>query len=72
IPDFLRKHCPSLETPEDYGARSITSARARRTAKGAYFHNTNPLKRKHRKTTPHGCTSRKRSVPIVRRKEVAD
>ena len=27
---------------------------------------------KHRKTTPHGCTSRKRSVPIVRRKEVAD
>jgi hypothetical protein len=30
LPDFLRKHCGSLETPEDHGASSITSARRRK------------------------------------------
>ena len=40
-----------------HGARSITSARARRTAKGAYFHNTNPLNRKPGNPAPQGCTS---------------
>ena len=39
-----------------HGARSITSARARRTAKGAYFHNTNPLNRKPGNPAPQGCT----------------
>ena len=39
-----------------HGARSITSARARRTAKGGYFHNTNPLNRKPGNPAPQGCT----------------
>ena len=39
-----------------HGARSITSARARRTAKGAYFHNTNQLNRKPGNPAPQGCT----------------
>ena len=30
LPNFLRKHCPSLEKPEDHGASSITSARRRK------------------------------------------
>ena len=39
-----------------HGAHSIMSARARRTAKGAYFHNTNPLNRKPGNPAPQGCT----------------
>ena len=60
LPDFLRKHCGSLETPEDHGAAASRSARARRTAKGAHFMQTNPLNRKtpedHAAGLPFGLT----------------
>ena len=39
--DFPRKSCSRIETPEAHRARSITTARARRTAKGADFRRTN-------------------------------
>ena len=39
--DFPRKSCSRTETPEAPRARSITTARARRTAKGADFRRTN-------------------------------
>ena len=41
--DFPRKSCSRTETPEAPRARSITTARARRTAKGADFRRTNAL-----------------------------
>ena len=70
--DFPRKSCSRIETPEAHGARSITTARARRTAKGADFQKADPVATN--TGTPHRMAALRTNCLFLpfRRKEVAD
>jgi hypothetical protein len=67
--DFPRKSCSRIETPEAHRARSITTARARRTAKGADFRRTNAFAIN--TGTPHRMAALQTSslFPVIQTKE---
>ena len=70
--DFPRKSCSRIETPEAHRARSITTARARRTAKGADFRRTNAFAM-NTGTSHRMAALRTNSLFLsFKRKEVAD